>query len=1124
MNALVFGASSAWQRRLIAVLERRGYFLHFFDSRSDFFEAFHSFSAPIVVICDESAERNERLSVLQALRLTPAPRSPFVLIGVAMPSGGFLKDYVDSGADDFFLETDDDDSWAARFFAAECRVRGVDGEAQALPPPVIMRDHDFPFGMFRTIPEGRMIFANQALADMLGYDSCEELKKLDLARDLYLRAEDREHMLRVVPETVNGVDVDLKRKDGSVFTARVSGRKIFDKDGKFRYMEGIIFDVSGEKRALDLLKLQRDLNASLAAADDASSLLNAVLEYATTINEIDCGGIYLVEEDSGDLVLAASKGNSERFITSVSRIERAIYEKNGMPFQKTLILHGGEYAEPYRTENVAEGLRATIVAPILVEGKLIATLSLGSRIFDFLPPIAIQTIESIALRVGGGLARAQAEENMRTAERNLFAMFHSLDDMVFIVRQADATVLQVNQAVKNILGYSRKDLIGNPVDVFHVPANVPGVRSRLKHIPVTGSRLSDLPLVAKDGAIIPVETRLTYGKWDGEDVVFAVVRDQREKRRVQVALHESEARYRAIVENAATGVALGDVHGNYLEVNAVLADMLGRKPEEIAGKHYSLFTHPDDVFQQEKRMEELFSGRADYVQIEKRYIRPDGSSIWARVSNSLLRDSDGNPTYGVIIVENIDARKRAEQALQKSEARLRRLIESLPDLVVTLEADGAIKYLNQPQRSATAEKVQGRSAFDFIAVKDLAAAHKNLERCVSEKTMQCVQVQDKNGDWWDCRVVPMGDDDETNEYLAICAVITESKTAADRIRESEAKLRSLFDNLPDMVFLLSNVEGEIIFTNRERHSVSGEIICGTSFLDYLRDENLDFTREALRKAFKENLVQTGEAADVFGRYWACSLVPIVKNDVVAYVMAICTDVTEQRLADEALREEQLLLRRLIDLHERDRQLIAYEIHDGLAQLLTAARFHMESFCREEEDGRTLSQKDLYVALELIGQSVDETRRLISGIRPPILDEAGVVDAVDYLICECRQRKGIDIMFKHDVTFRRLAPPLETAVFRIVQESLNNACNHSQSDFVRVELSQHDSCLRIKIRDEGIGFNPAAVDSSRFGLRGIRERARLLGGIADIQSAEGDGTSVLVELPLVPQPAEHEDLN
>jgi signal transduction histidine kinase len=132
----------------------------------------------------------------------------------------------------------------------------------------------------------------------------------------------------------------------------------------------------------------------------------------------------------------------------------------------------------------------------------------------------------------------------------------------------------------------------------------------------------------------------------------------------------------------------------------------------------------------------------------------------------------------------------------------------------------------------------------------------------------------------------------------------------------------------------------------------------------------------------------------------------------------------------------------------------------------------------------------------------------------VLDEAGVVEAVAHLINEQNRGQGPQIEFRSLIKFSRLIPLLENAIYRIIQEGMTNACKYGQSDRVRITLLQQKDRLRIEIRDWGIGFNTKDIKEGCYGLTGIRERARLLGGKYRIQSATGKGTRILVELPIV----------
>ena len=138
---------------------------------------------------------------------------------------------------------------------------------------------------------------------------------------------------------------------------------------------------------------------------------------------------------------------------------------------------------------------------------------------------------------------------------------------------------------------------------------------------------------------------------------------------------------------------------------------------------------------------------------------------------------------------------------------------------------------------------------------------------------------------------------------------------------------------------------------------------------------------------------------------------------------------------------------------------------------------------------------------------------MAGLRPPIIDEQGVVPAIRDMLDEQRARGKIEIEFVVDVRFRRLDPFLEGMIYRIVQEAVTNIIRHSQAKRARAEISEGDKEVRIEVRDWGIGFVPSQVSEDRFGLQGIRKRVELLGGRIEIDSTPGQGTRVFVALPL-----------
>ena len=150
--------------------------------------------------------------------------------------------------------------------------------------------------------------------------------------------------------------------------------------------------------------------------------------------------------------------------------------------------------------------------------------------------------------------------------------------------------------------------------------------------------------------------------------------------------------------------------------------------------------------------------------------------------------------------------------------------------------------------------------------------------------------------------------------------------------------------------------------------------------------------------------------------------------------------------------------------------------------------------------------------EVVRSTVDEARQFIAGLRPPGLEEHGLVEAVRRLIAG-QPPGGPTVELQVSGRLARLEPLLETAIYRIVQEALTNVRRHSRSDRAEVRIARLGDRVEIEVRDWGVGFDPDCVDNERFGLKGIRQRALALRGWAQIEGVPGKGTRVLVNLPL-----------
>jgi signal transduction histidine kinase len=207
-----------------------------------------------------------------------------------------------------------------------------------------------------------------------------------------------------------------------------------------------------------------------------------------------------------------------------------------------------------------------------------------------------------------------------------------------------------------------------------------------------------------------------------------------------------------------------------------------------------------------------------------------------------------------------------------------------------------------------------------------------------------------------------------------------------------------------------------------------------------------------------------------------------------------------------------LLRQLLDVQEQERRMVSLDIHDGFAQDVVGALMHVTSIDSKLDPNKLQERVDM--AASLLEKAIAECRRMIGDLRPMVLDDEGIVEAIKHLIADEPNHASLIVAFSHDVQFDRLEPKLEGVIFRIVQEALNNVKKHGQTDRASVELKQHNAALEVVVRDQGVGFDSGKVPPDRFGLRSIRERARLFGGTASIESAPSDGTTVYAQLPVV----------
>ncbi len=210
---------------------------------------------------------------------------------------------------------------------------------------------------------------------------------------------------------------------------------------------------------------------------------------------------------------------------------------------------------------------------------------------------------------------------------------------------------------------------------------------------------------------------------------------------------------------------------------------------------------------------------------------------------------------------------------------------------------------------------------------------------------------------------------------------------------------------------------------------------------------------------------------------------------------------------------QRFLQSLLEFREQERELVAHEIHDGFVQQVVGAQMFVQAVSARMDDHDPSCQRDLTMANNLLGKAIDEGRRMIGDLKPSVVDELGLVEAVEQLVREEEEQFGLSITFRRSAEFRRLPLLVERTLYRIIQESLTNVKRHSGVTEAALSLLQNESFVVLEVKDRGCGFDQTRVEDGRFGIRGIQERARLLQGHATISSVPQEGTHVTVQIPI-----------
>ena len=347
------------------------------------------------------------------------------------------------------------------------------------------------------------------------------IRALNLGADYYLK-KGTEEFRELFSQLANRIstEVEARRQEEALETALSDlEKRVEERTAELTESnEQLAQEIIERKKVEDSLLLQRELGNTLCKTENLIDALDRILKAAVHLEGVDTGGIFLVDDKTGQLDLSTSQGISSHFLKSILGQEKSLEVIEPLYVSRTGIDDSLKKLSDY------EDLTAVAIVPVLFEGKTVAILSLGSHSHDDIPTTDRYTLEAIAIQIGAYMARVKAQQSIIQSQSEMMSMFDSFQDLFFIIDRV-GLVLHANITASSRLGTDDTEMNGKSILEFYDKENQTKISKALQSATQGQVIKLDYPLVTSDGRKIPISTRVVKGKYSGEEVLFVVSRE-----------------------------------------------------------------------------------------------------------------------------------------------------------------------------------------------------------------------------------------------------------------------------------------------------------------------------------------------------------------------------------------------------------------------------------------------------------------------------------------------------------------------------------------------------------------------------------------------------------------------
>jgi PAS domain S-box-containing protein len=711
---------------------------------------------------------------------------------------------------------------------------------------------------------------------------------------------------------------------------------------------------------------------------------------------------------------------------------------------------------------------------------------------------------------------------------------------------------------------------------YNVPPDEDPDGSLHAHLEAGFRTAQSVPLVSRRGGTIGMLTthwheqhRPTEREIGFIELLARQAADLISRKIYEERLRESDERLRMAQRAGGVGIWDWNIAENRTYWSETTWDFYGEVPNSADpnDEFWTLHLHPEDRERVKQNLIDTVISRSNNYRDEFRILRRDGTVLWIESSASITRDTDGRATrvFGVNI--DITERRLAEERIRASAQQLRLVTDAMPALISYVDKHERYRFANQTYQEwfgVEPAEVIGKKVVEIFGEEIYSIVHPHIRAALNGEDVTFeTQIKYPLGARRHVLASYTPDFDTEGKvrgYFALTTDLTELRRSQELLRSTEEKVGLMMETFTDYAIMSLDTHGII-----DSWNIGAKLIFGYDESEIVgQPGDILFLPEDIAASVPEGEMRTarekGRALDERWhlrkdgtRFYASGvMMPLYLGKTLTGYAKIASDLTERQrqkeelerahsqlemrvaertrelaesnraLIDEAKArsaaeaERIQLLHRLVTSQEMERRRIARDIHDQLGQRLTGLRLKLESLksvVGEDEDISARVQR-----LQEISERLDnEVSFLAWELRPTVLDDLGLVEALRTYVKEWMRHTETAADFQAiKIGKERFDLNVETHLYRIAQEALNNISKHAKAENVTVMLEKRNRELILIVEDDGQGFDPAKVQRPRksgrgLGLIGMQERATLIGGELDIESSN-NGTTIYVRVP------------